>query len=108
MSKKVSTSAKKGSGTIVNEETTTPSTIGSELPSTWVSKPDEIVPIDDAFWVKKQRWGTYVSIARDGSALLTTLDEDQCISATRWYLKAKQDGFSNEDKRYDGEVGGKL
>lgn len=101
-------SEKNGSGTIATEETKMPSTIGSEQPSKWASKPDDVVPIDDAFWVRKQRWGTYVSVGEDDSPLVTAMDEEQCIAATRWYLKAKQDGFSSNDRSYDGVVGGKL
>jgi hypothetical protein len=28
----------------------------------WVTKPEDVVTIDDAFWVKRQRWGTFVSV----------------------------------------------
>lgn len=64
--------------------------------------------IDDCFYIKKQRWGTFVSVHKDGNALITSLTEDQCVSATRWYLKAQQDGFPEDSKSYDGVVGGKL
>lgn len=64
--------------------------------------------IDDCFSIKKQRWGTFVSVFKDGTALITSLSEDQCISATRWYLKAKQEGFSDDSTRYESTVGGKL
>jgi hypothetical protein len=66
------------------------------------------VLIDDCFYIKKQRWGTFVSVHKDGNALITSLTEDQCVSATRWYLKAQQDGFPDDSKSYDGVVGGKL
>jgi hypothetical protein len=62
---------------------------------------------DDAFTVKKQRWGTFVSYDLEGNGLITSLDEEGCIAATRWYLKAKQDGFA-EAKTYESTVGGKL
>jgi len=67
--------------------------------------------IDDAFYVKKQRWGTWDSYDKDGKGLVTSLTEEQCISATRFILKLKQDernGLVFETKTYSGEVGGKL
>lgn len=63
--------------------------------------------IDDSFYVEKKKWGTWQSYDKDGNGLITSLTEDQCISATRFYLKGKQEGFL-ESKVYDGEVGGKL
>lgn len=63
--------------------------------------------IDDCFWVKRQRWGTFVSVHRDGHEIITALNEDLCISSTRWYLKAQQEGFG-ETKTYESTVGGKL
>jgi len=76
----------------------------------WVTKPDDIPTIDDAFWVKRQRWGTFVSIGADDLEIITALTEEQCISATRWYLKGLQDNSfrDNEGVTYSGEVGGKL
>jgi hypothetical protein len=63
---------------------------------------------DGMFTIKKQRWGTYVSLDLDGKGIITSLDEEGCIRATRWYLKAKQDGFEDDGTAYDGTVGGKL
>lgn len=63
---------------------------------------------DDAFTVTKQRWGTFVSHSLDGEALITSLSLEGCVSATRWYLKARQEGFSDRGQVYDGTVGGKL
>ena len=63
--------------------------------------------IDGAFTVDKARWGTWRSFDREGKEIITSLTEEQCISATRWYLKAKQDGF-DEAPTHSGEVGGKL
>ena len=62
--------------------------------------------IDDAFYVEKARflWNSY---DKDGNGLVSSLTEDSCISATRFYLKGKQEGWS-ETKIYSGEVGGKL
>lgn len=63
--------------------------------------------IDDAFYLKKQRWGTWDSYDKNDEPLVTSLTEEQCISATRFILKGRQEGFS-ESKSYEGEVGGKL
>jgi hypothetical protein len=64
--------------------------------------------IDDCFWVKRQRWGTFVSVHKDGHQIITALTEELCIASTRWYLKSKQEGFTDEAKTYDSVVGGKL
>jgi hypothetical protein len=74
----------------------------------WVTKPEDAVTYDDAFWVKRQRWGTYVSVGPDDLHIITSLSEELCISSTRWYLKARQDGFTKSEICYDGVVGGKL
>lgn len=63
--------------------------------------------IDDAFYVQKQKWGTWNSFDKDNQPLITSLTEDSCISATRFYLKGRQEGFS-ESQTYESEVGGKL
>jgi|GEM_PF-3301730 len=64
---------------------------------------------DEAFTVRKQRWGTFVSYDLKGSAIITSLSLDKCVAATSWYLKAKQDGFeSSESRTYEGTVGSKL
>ena len=62
---------------------------------------------DDAFCVEKTRWGTYRSKDKEDNLLVTSLTEEICISATRFYLKGKQEGF-DETNSYDGVVGGKL
>jgi hypothetical protein len=74
----------------------------------WVTKPEDAAIHDDAFWVKRQRWGTFVSVGADDLEIITALTEEQCISATRWYLKGRQEGFPEESRSYDSTVGGKL
>jgi len=101
-------SGKKDSGEPVSEETRKNSTNGCEHPSEWVGKPDNAKVIDDCFYVKNQRWGTYVSVHKTGELLVTSSTEEQCISSTRWYLKAKQEGFPAGGSGYTGTVGGKL
>ena len=63
--------------------------------------------IDDAFYVDEKKYGLWYSTDKDGNGLITSLTEEQCISATRYYLKGRQEGFS-ESKTYESEVGGKL
>ena len=62
---------------------------------------------ENAFYVEQKRWGTWQSHYPDGKAIITSLTEDQCVTATRWYLKCLQDGFE-ETKTYESFVGGKL
>ena len=63
--------------------------------------------IDGAFTVDRARWGTWRSFDREGKEIITALTEEQCVSATRWYLKCLQEGFP-ETKTHEGTVGGKL
>ena len=51
--------------------------------------------------------GTWRSFDREGKEIITALTEEQCVSATRWYLKCLQEGFP-ETKTHEGTVGGKL
>ena len=64
--------------------------------------------IDNCFRVEQKRFGTWSSYDKDGKGILTALHKDGLISATRWYLQAKQEGFSEPTIQYDGTVGGKL
>ena len=63
--------------------------------------------IDDAFYVDEKKYGLWYSTDKEGNGLITSLTEESCISATRYFLKGRQEGFS-ESKTYDGQVGGKL
>ena len=63
--------------------------------------------IDDCFYVEQKKWGTWDSTDLEGKGLITSLTEQSCIEATRFYLKGRQEGFS-ETKTYESEVGGKL
>jgi hypothetical protein len=63
--------------------------------------------IDDAFYVDERKYGLWYSTDKDGNGLITSLTEEQCISATRYYLEGRQEGFP-ESKTYESEVGGKL
>ena len=62
--------------------------------------------IDDAFYVTKARflWHSY---DKEEKGLVSALTENACIQATRFYLKGRQEGFT-ETTKYEGTVGGKL
>lgn len=64
--------------------------------------------VDDVFEVVEEPWGTWVSKDKDGTKLITSLSKEMCVSATRFYLKGKQEGFPDSAASYDGVVGGKL
>lgn len=63
--------------------------------------------IDDCFYVEEKRYGLWDSTDKDGKGLVTSLTEDECISATRFILKGRQEGFS-ASRTYEGKVSGKL
>ena len=63
--------------------------------------------IDDCFYVEQKKYGLWGSTDLEGKGLVMSLTEEQCISATRFYLKRRQEGWI-ETKKYEGEVGGKL
>jgi hypothetical protein len=65
--------------------------------------------IDGCFYVKQKKWGTWDSYDKDGKCIITSLTEEACVRATRYYLKMKQEGAINENVvTYEGTVGGKL
>ena len=63
--------------------------------------------IDECFYVEQKKWGTWDSTDLEGKGLVTSLTENECISATRFYLKGRQEGWP-ETRTYEGQVGGKL
>ena len=63
--------------------------------------------IDEAFYVEQSRWKTWTSYDKDGNSLITSLTEENCVAATRFYLKGKQEGWE-ETQTYSGKVDGKL
>lgn len=66
--------------------------------------------IDDCFRLEQSRWKMWTSYHKNGDGLITSLTKENCISATRFYLKGLQEGWSQDDSRVvnDGFVGGKL
>ena len=64
---------------------------------------------DDAFYVEKQRWGTWKSFDKEGNAIVTSMTEEDTVRSTRYYLQLKQENRLNEvETTYEGTVGGKL
>jgi len=65
---------------------------------------------DDCFFVEEKKYGLWSSTDKEGNGIITSLTEEECVRATRWYLKAKQEGEfdKTEQKTYDSFVGGKL
>ena len=65
---------------------------------------------DDCFFVEEKKYGLWSSFDKEGNGIITSLTEDECVRATRWYLKAKQESEfdKTEQKTYDSVVGGKL
>jgi hypothetical protein len=66
--------------------------------------------IDDAFHVEQRSYGLWYSTDKDGKGLITSLTEEDCVKATRWYLQQKQENAfdKKEEVTYDSVVGGKL
>ena len=64
--------------------------------------------IDDCFYVTQKKYGLWDSKDLEGNGLVTSLTEEQCISATRFYLKGRQEGWPEPEKVHEGVVGGKL
>ena len=66
--------------------------------------------IDDAFYVEEKKYGLWQSHYPDGKGIIASLTEEECVRATCWYLKAKQEGEFDKisEKTYDSIVGGKL
>jgi len=67
--------------------------------------------IDDCFYIEQKKYGLWDSTDLEGKGLVTSLTEDQCISATRFFLQIRQEeknGKKFEGFKYSGEVAGKL
>ena len=65
--------------------------------------------IDEAFYVEQSNWKTWKSYDKDGKPLVTSLTTEDCVAATRYYLKLKQEGSLNDiGVSYSSVVDGKL
>ncbi len=74
--------------------------------------PEDVEWIDDAFYIKKTRFGLHTSILKEplGQHFITGLEYDDVLTISRWHLKCLQDGSLEEHTRVinDGFVSGKL
>ena len=63
---------------------------------------------DDVFRVEEKKYGLWDSYDKDGKCIITSLTEEECVRATRFYLKGCQEGWGSDTISYEGTVGGKL
>ena len=74
--------------------------------------PEDVEWIDDAFYIKKTRFGMHISILKEplGQHFITGLEYETVLNVTRWHLKSIQDGTIDDNTRVvnSGVVGGKL
>ena len=65
--------------------------------------------IDEAFYVEQKKYGLWDSYDKDGKGIITALTEEECVKATRFKLKLKQENKLNQvGNTYSGTVDGKL
>ena len=95
-------------------ETNKPTLASTLGPNNTIEKniPEDVVWIDDAFYVKKSIFGLFTSILKEplGAHFLTGATEDGIIEMSRWHLKCLQDGTLQDYTRVvnSGVVSGKL
>ena len=74
--------------------------------------PDDVEWIDDAFYIKKTRFGLFTSILKEplGQHFITGATEEGVIKVSRWHLMSLQEGTLQDYSRVvnSGVVGGKL
>ena len=74
--------------------------------------PEDVVWIDDAFYIKKTRFGLHTSILKEpyGAHFITGMQYEDVLKMTRWHLMCLQDGSLDDYTRVvnSGVVGGKL
>ena len=74
--------------------------------------PENVEWIDDAFYIKKTRFGLFTSILKEplGQHFITGATEDGVIKVSRWHLMCLQEGTLQDYTRVvnSGVVGGKL
>ena len=74
--------------------------------------PEDAEWIDDAFYIKKTRFGLYTSILKEplGQHFLTGGTYESVLSMSRWHLMCLQDNSLDDYTRVvnSGVVGGKL
>ena len=74
--------------------------------------PEDVVWIDDAFYIKETRFGLFTSILREplGQHFITGATYEGVLTMSRWHLKCLQEGTLDDNTRVvnSGVVGGKL
>jgi hypothetical protein len=74
--------------------------------------PEDVVWIDDAFYIKETRFGLFTSILKEplGQHFITGATKDGVITMSRWHLMCLQDDSLQDYSRVinSGVVGGKL
>ena len=96
-------------------ETKRPTLQDSLGPNNTIEKdiPENVEWIDDAFYIKKTRFGMYTSILKEpilGANFITGATYDAVLTVSRWHLKCLQEGTLEDNSRIvnSGVVGGKL
>lgn len=46
---------------------------------------------DDAFYVEQKKYGLWDSYTPEGKCIITALTEEECVRATRFILKVRQE-----------------
>ena len=98
----------------MNSETDTKKTTLSTSFGGTVEKdiPENVEWIDDAFYIKKTRFGLFTSILKKplGQHFITGATEDGVIIMSRWHLMCLQEGTLDDYTKVinSGVVGGKL
>tara|TARA_B100000282_G_scaffold264463_1_gene215030 strand:+ start:204 stop:509 length:306 start_codon:yes stop_codon:yes gene_type:complete len=74
--------------------------------------PEDVVWIDDAFYIKETRYGLFISVLKEplGQHFLTGATKDGVINMSRWHLMCLQEGTLQDYSSVvnSGVVGGKL
>lgn len=94
------------------KKTTLATSLGSN-PTIEKNIPEDVVWIDDCFYIKKTRFGLFTSILKEpilGVHFITGGTEEGVLEVTRWHLKSLQDDTLDDHSRIvnSGVVGGKL
>ena len=101
-------------GDVMNSETDSKkSTLSTSFGGTIEKNiPDDVEWIDDAFYIKKTRFGLHTSILKNplGQHFITGMNYEDVLKVSRWHLKCLQDGTLDDYTRVvnSGVVGGKL
>ena len=74
--------------------------------------PEDVVWIDDAFYIKTTRFGLFTSILKQplGQHFITGATYEGVLTMSRWHLQCLQDGTLDDYTKIinSGVVGGKL